>query len=230
MSTPLRDRLGRGERVTMVHLAFNSPNLVEYLASLGFDAVMIVCEHTSASVGCVESMARAARASGIAALVRPENASPEVITRYLDCRVSGLIVPHVDSAQQARAIVETVRYAYPRDSERFLIVAMIESVAALAALPEICAVDGIDVLFLARVDLSKSMGLGGDKSHPLVRAEIDAAIGRIRAAGRIAGAAGDFDRVTEVAEGGAQLIFLTAKALIEFGAKSYLDRLASARC
>ena len=56
----------------MVNLTFNSPNLVEYLASLGFEAVMLDCEHTSASVERVEELARAARAAGIAAIVRPE--------------------------------------------------------------------------------------------------------------------------------------------------------------
>lgn len=224
----LRKRLALGERLTMVHLAFNSPNLVEYLAELHFDAVMIDCEHTSASVERVEEMVRAARASGIAALVRPESATPEILTRYIDCKADGLVIPHVESVQDAQAIVDAVRYARPRDHDKLLLVAMLESVRALEALESICTVDGIDVYFLARVDLSKSMGLGGDKTHPRVRAEIDRAITRIRAAGRHAGAAGDMNGVIEVAGLGAQLIFVTAKALLQFGAEQYLSRLQSA--
>lgn len=212
----------------MVNLTFNSPNLVEYLGSLGFDAVMIDCEHTSASVERVEELARAARAASISAIVRPEKLDEALISRYLDCKVAGIIVPHVDDAAAARRLVEIVRYARPDTHQDLVIIAMLESAAAVAHVDHILEVDGIDVLFLARVDLSKSMGYRGDKRHPEVRATVDRLIARIRAAGRQVGAAGDFDQVEEIVAQGAHLIFVGMKSLIEPGAREYLEKLASA--
>jgi len=69
----LKQTLDGGGTAVMVNLTFNSPNLVEHLAALGFDAVMLDCEHTSASVESIEELARAARAAGIAAIVRPDH-------------------------------------------------------------------------------------------------------------------------------------------------------------
>ena len=223
----LKDVLAAGEPAVMVNLTFNSPNLVEYLASLGYHAVMIDCEHTSASIERVEELARAARASGIAAIVRPEKLDEALITRYLDCNIAGIIVPHVDDAAAARRIVDIVRYARPDSYQNLVIMAMLESAAAVANIDEILEVEGIDVFFLARVDLSKSLGFGGDKRHPQVRATVDRLIARIRASGRHAGAAGDYDQVQDIVAQGVRLIFIGTKGLIEPGARTYLEKVAS---
>jgi len=220
----LKKIFAEGGKVVMVNLIFNSPNLVEYLGSLGFEAVMLDCEHTSASVERIEELARAARASGIAAIVRPEKLDEALITRYLDCKVSGLMIPHVDDAATARRVVDAVRYALPNTYEDIAIIAMLESAAAVENIDEILAVEGIDVFFLARVDLSKSLGFRGDKKHPEVRATVDRLIERIHAAGRVAGAAGDFDMVEEIAAKNARLIFVSTKGLLEPGARSYRQK------
>lgn len=224
----LKRAIAGGHTAVMVNLGFNSPTLVEYLAALGFDAVMLDCEHTSASVERIEELARAARASGIAAIVRPEKFDEALITRYLDCRVAGIMVPHVDDAATARRIVDVVRYALPDRWQDIAIIVMLESATAVTNLDEILSVEGIDVFFIARVDLAKSMGLGGDKRHPEVVATVRRSIARIRAAGRLAGAGGDFDNASEVAALGARLVFVGTKALLEPGAKAYLDLVSGA--
>ena len=226
--TLLKQRLATGGPAVMVNLSFNSPLLVEHLAGLGFDAVMIDCEHTSASVERVEELARAARATGIAAIVRPEKLDDALITRYLDCQIAGLMVPHVDDASAARKMVEIVRYARPDSHQKLVLVAMIESKSAVTQIDEILGVEGIDVFFLARVDLSKSLGFGGDKRHPQVRSTVDGLIARIRASGRQAGAAGDYDQVEDIVAQGVSLVFVGTKALLEPGARSYLDKVAQA--
>jgi 4-hydroxy-2-oxoheptanedioate aldolase len=190
---------------------------------------MLDCEHTSASVERIEELARAARACGIAAIVRPEKFDETLVTRYLDCKVAGLMVPHVDDAATARRIVECVRYALPDRWQDIAIIVMLESTTAVANLDEILAVDGIDVFFIARVDLSKSMGLGGDKRHPEVVATVRRTVARIREAGRHAGAGGDFDNVEDVVRMGARLVFVGTKGLLEPGAKAYLDLVSRAR-
>lgn len=224
----LKKVLAGGGTAVLVNLGFNSPALVEHLGALGFDAVMIDCEHTSATVERVEELARAARASGIAAIVRPEKFDEALVTRYLDCKVHGIMVPHVDDAATARRIVDTVRYALPDRHRDIAIIAMLESTTAIANLDEILAVDGIDVFFLARVDLSKSMGHGGDKKHPEVVATVRRSIARIREAGRHAGAGGDYGVVDEIVKQGARLVFVGTKGLLEPGAKAYLDMVSRA--
>jgi len=96
-------------------------------------------------------------------------------------------------------------------------------------LDEILAVDGIDLFFIARVDLSKSMGFKGDKHHPEVRAAVDRLIDRIHAAGRKVGVAGDYDRVDEMVAKNVNLLFVSTKGLLEPGVKSYRERALAAR-
>jgi len=224
----LKQIFADGGSAVIVNLMFNSANLVEYLGSLGFEAVMLDCEHSSASVERIEELARAARVAGIAAIVRPEKLDEALITRYLDCKVSGIMIPHVDDAVTAQRIVDAVRYALPNSYEDILIIAMLESAQAIANIDEILAVDGIDVFFIARVDLSKSLGYGGDKRHPEVRATVDRLISRIQAAGRHAGAAGDYDMVSEIAAQGVRLVFVGTKNLLEPGARAYREMVSRA--
>jgi 2-keto-3-deoxy-L-rhamnonate aldolase RhmA len=225
----LKQSLASGTPAIMVNLIFNSPNLVEYFGGLGFEAVMLDCEHTSASVERIEELVRAARASGIAAIVRPEKLDEALITRYLDCKPAGIMVPHVDDAATAQRIVDMVRYALPKTWQDIVIVAMLESAAAVANIDAILEVEGIDVFFLARVDLSKSLGYQGDKRHPEVRKVVDHLIERIRAAGRMVGAAGDYDQVSEIAAMDVQLIYVSTKALLEPGALAYRGAVQRAR-
>ncbi len=70
-------------------------------------------------------MARAARAGGISAIVRPEKLDEALVTRYLDCKVAGLMIPHVNDAATARSIVEMVRYAQPATHQDLLLIAML---------------------------------------------------------------------------------------------------------
>jgi 4-hydroxy-2-oxoheptanedioate aldolase len=207
--------------ITTVYNAFNSPALVEFIASLGFDSIIIDCEHSSATFETVEHMVRAARASGIGAIIRPERLERALITRYLESRPAGLMLPLVHDADMARRFVEIVRYAAPGRKD-LLLIAMLESQEGLANLEEIAAVDGIDVLFFARVDLSKSMGIPNGKLDPRVRDAIDLAVDRTVKAGKVAGAAGDFDNAEAALRRGVRLLFIGTKALLQHGADAYL--------
>jgi 4-hydroxy-2-oxoheptanedioate aldolase len=224
MSREFKPRILAGGSAFMAHVRFNAPNLVEYLGRLGFDAVMLDCEHGSASVERIEEMARAARAAGIAAIVRPEKLDRAIITRYINCGVDGIMVPLVQDAAMAREIVQIVHYARPADHTRLLVIAMIESVEAVAALPEMLAVDGIDVFFVARGDLSKSMGYLGEKTHPAVQPVLDRALATILGAGACVGAAGDFGTVREVMAKGARLVLVSVEGLLAQATRAYMER------
>ena len=170
MANEFKDKLKRDEVVVVVNPDHPSASLTEFVAGLGFDGVFIDCEHGFAGIERVQDMCRAARAVGVQSIVRPENDAPHLITRYLDAGAGGIMVPHVESAEAASRIVATVRYARPKDHADKVLVAMIESVAAIAALPEMLEVEGVDVFFLGPNDLSHSMGYPAQMHHPEVKA------------------------------------------------------------
>lgn len=220
----LKQKLSTGAPVFMARVPFNAPRFVEHLGRIGLDAVMLDCEHTSASVERIEELARAAHAVGIPAIVRPETLDRAVITRYLDAGADGIMVPLVETAAMAREIVQILRYARPRNHAELLAIAMIESVPAVDALPEMLGVEGIDVFFVARGDLAKSMGLAGEKTHPAVQPVLDRALATIRDAGAWAGAAGDADGVEAVVRKGARLVMVSPDALLQRAFAEYRQR------
>jgi 4-hydroxy-2-oxoheptanedioate aldolase len=162
MSEALRAKLARGEPVVVVNPDHPSASLVERLGRLPIDAVFIDCEQGSPDVESVEHMARAARLTGVASLVRLYTREDWAIERYLGRGVDGIVVPRLEKASEAQNVVAAVRYCYPRDHARKLVVIQIETRSALEGLDDFLAVDGVDVLFLGPIDLSKSLGHGGD--------------------------------------------------------------------
>ena len=150
----------------MVNADHPSPSLVERMGRLPIDAVFIDCEQGSPDVESVENMARAARLAGLTSLVRLFDQRDWVIERYMGRGVDGIVVPRLETAEQAAAVVDAVRYCFPTRHADKIVVIQIETRAALEALDEFLAVDGIDVLFLGPVDLAKSLGFAGDYRRP----------------------------------------------------------------
>jgi 4-hydroxy-2-oxoheptanedioate aldolase len=179
-----KSRLAAGECLVMMNPDHPSPSLVEFIATLGVDAVMIDTEQGSPDVQTVEEMARAARAAGLCALVRLFSPDPWVIERYLLRGVHGIVVPRIDTAVQARRVTEDVRYSFPAAFAQKAVIVQIETANAIQELDGFLAIGGVDAYFLGPVDLAKSLGHGGDYRHPEVMSVLDGAIGRIVAAGR----------------------------------------------
>lgn len=220
----LMQLLNNGGHAVLVNPDFETPTMVDFLGDLGFESVMLDCEHGTLSVEGVMNLARAARAAGMSSIVRPEYMHRALITRYLDCRIDGIMVPLIGDAATAREVVDIVRYARPDDHADVMIIAMIETVDALANLPEILEVDGISAFFVARGDLSKTLGYPNQKDHPVVIAALDDAIAKIRAAGKIVAAAGDWDSVGATIDKGVQLLYIHANTLLKKGAGTYRER------
>src|SRR5262245_64470839 len=137
MANKFKDKLKRDEVVVVVNPDHPSASLTEFVAGLGFDGVFIDCEHGMASIESVQEMCRAARAAGVQSIVRPENDAPFLVTRYLDAGAGGVMVPHVDTAEAARQVVSTVRYARPKDFSDKVVIAMVEALTATANLPDL---------------------------------------------------------------------------------------------
>jgi 2-keto-3-deoxy-L-rhamnonate aldolase RhmA len=172
---------------------------VELIAAAGYDFVVIDLEHTLIGPDLLASMLLAARAAGIAALVRV--AAPHQVAQALDAGAEGIVFPRIGSEQAARDAVRLCHFAphgerglnatwhsrYGRDDlvstletarESTLVVAMIEDLEGIEQADAIAAVNGVDVLLEGAADLSQWLGRPWQTRHPEVRA----AVSRIRAA------------------------------------------------
>jgi len=225
MANRFKEKLQRDEVVVVVNPDHPSPSLTEFVAGLGFDGVFIDCEHGMASVERVQDMCRAARVVGVQSIVRPECDAQHTITRYFDAGAGGIMVPHVETAAAALKIVETARYACPKDASDKVIVVMIESTEALSRLGEIVAVDGIDVFFMGPNDLSQSMNVPGQTEHPRVKAAIKEAAARIRAAGKIPGTLVGRDNAAEYVAAGCRYLYEHANNFMRTGARDFAKHL-----
>jgi 2-keto-3-deoxy-L-rhamnonate aldolase RhmA len=220
-----KEKLLRDDVVVVLNPDHPSASLTEFVAALGFDGVFIDCEHGMAGIERVQDMCRAARVVGVQSIVRPETDAPHLITRYLDAGAGGVMVPHIETPEAARKVVEAVRYARPNDHDDKVVVAMLESIAAIDRLDEMLSVEGVDVFFIGPNDLSQSMKLAGQIHHPEVKATIKQAAAKIRAAGRISGTLVVRENAAEYVAAGCRYLYEHANNFMALGALDFKERL-----
>lgn len=201
----LKAKMAAGEPVVGGFLGWPSPQVVEAVALAGYDFVILDNEHGYLD-GRLEPLIVMAERHGLSPVVRVPAVDPVHILQALDLGAAGLHVPQVQCAAQAAAAVEAAKYpplgrrgaafstrsaAYGlrRGQEYFdwanretLVVVHVETAEAVAALEEIAAVEGIDIVFIGPTDLSASMGFGG-LPHPEVTAVIEDAFQRCQRQG-----------------------------------------------
>lgn len=227
MANSLKQKLLRNETALVVNPDHPSPSLTEFVAGLGVDGIFIDCEHGMAGIERVSEMCRAARVAGVPSVVRPECDAPWLITRYLDAGANGVMVPHIDDEVMAARLVQTVRYARPRDHDDKLVIAMIESLEAVSRLDAILGVDGIDVFFVGPNDLSQSMGLAGQMHHPDVKALVKDLGARIRAAGKVPGTLVVQQTAAEFVDAGFGYLYEHANNFLAAGAALFRQQLSA---
>lgn len=217
----IKDKLARGEVVSMINPDHPSPSLVEFIGGLGFDAIFIDCEHGMAGIERVQEMCRAARCVGATPIIRPDTNAPWLITRYFDAGAEGVMVPHIETAEDAKNLVSAVRYARHSDHASKLVITLLESKQALSNIAEIAAVDGIDVLFVGPGDLSNSLGLPGQRFHPTVREQVMKAGQQINSLGKPSGTLVRSDNAAEYIANGFTFIYEHANAFLLDGANRF---------
>ncbi|GGV17098.1 hypothetical protein GCM10010182_42680 [Actinomadura cremea] len=207
--TGLKERIRAGETSLGGLLRLPGEFLVELAAVAGLGHVLIDCEHGPADLVALQRHIVAAEAHGLDVLVRVGSGDPGLILRVLDLGATGIVVPHVDTAEDARAAVAAAHYPplgtrgfatysragrfgatsiadhLRRSAERTVVVVMAETPEACANAPEIAAVEGVDAVMVGPADLSVAMGLTGGAAEPAVRAATEA----VRSAAAGAGAA-----------------------------------------
>jgi 4-hydroxy-2-oxoheptanedioate aldolase len=228
----LRARLQAGDSITMFNPHHVSPGLSVRLVELGADSIFVDCEHGTWSFEDVRITGQIVRGAGGAAIVRPHSHERPVLIRYLNAGADGIMVPMVDTLDQARAVVDAVRYALPSDHEKRLVVSMVETLEAIENLDEILTVDGIDVFFIGPGDLSQNMGYPpapafGEPRPEEVMERVAYAVHKIRDAGKIAGTLVTADEMPHWLEKGVQYFYVHSDPFLRIGMngiKSILKR------
>ncbi|MFT4037482.1 MAG: aldolase/citrate lyase family protein [Thermomicrobiales bacterium] len=193
---PVKAKLRNGEIVMGVFIPMPSPDVVEIVALAGFDFVLMDAEHGRISPDDIYPMILAAEARGIPAMVRVGENDRQVILKYLDLGVSGMMIPQTSTPELVREAIDAMRYApaglrglaggrtfdygvgKPMPelintlNERVLSIAQFEHIDALKHLDAILATPGLDVLFVGPSDLGQSMGYGGQYGVAEVEAVI----------------------------------------------------------
>jgi 4-hydroxy-2-oxoheptanedioate aldolase len=221
----LKASLAAREPVTLVTLQFPSLPLAEFVSAQGADAVFIDCEHGGPSIETVAHLAMAIRAGGATSIVRPWSADTDLLKRYIDCGIDGVIVPGVSGARAAARAIQAIRDTGAFDKRDVAVIALIETVEGLGNLEAIAAVPGVDGINIGSADLAVSMGLGRKPDEPRVRDAALDAFRRCRAAGRAAGApVRRFGEAAFIANGGTIFDYNTADLLKDALSRAQADR------
>lgn len=203
----MRRRLAAGEVVlgTMV-TEFATPAIARLTAAAGAEFTLFDLEHTGYGIDRMRSVLAAARAADTVPFLRVADAAYDLIARGLDLGALGVMVPAVESADEARLVASAARFpplgkrgfgllmrdewepagvpaTIAKANAETMVLVQIETADGLEAVEEIAAVDGIDVLWIGHFDLTASLGIPGDFASARYRAAVD----RVLAAGAAAG-------------------------------------------
>ena len=202
---PARERLRKGELSLGIGLRqARTVDIAAAMASCGFDWLFIDLEHGTMPLDTAVQISVAALTAGISPVVRVPSRQYSLATRVLDGGALGIVMPHVDTAEEARAIVGHLKYpplghrsmaggmayfgfrAVPTGeaaatmNAETLVVVMLETPQAIANADAIAAVEGVDVLLIGTNDLLMEMGLAGEFDHAEVARAYEAVISACR--------------------------------------------------
>ena len=221
----VKEKLQRGEVVASLTIRLvPGVEVVRIAKTAGFDSLYIDLEHSSFSIETTSQLCIMALEAGLPALVRVPANTPEYVSRVLDGGALGVIAPGVRNAAEAKAVVAAAKYpplgarglsgalpqlgyrsvpaaqALPALNAATMVVVQFESAASLAAMEEIIAVDGVDMVLIGVNDLLADLGIPGDYDHPRVREAYAKTIAACRRRGKHCGVGGLATRPDLVAE------------------------------
>jgi 2-keto-3-deoxy-L-rhamnonate aldolase RhmA len=196
---------------TMV-FEFATPGVARIAASAGADFVVFDQEHSGWGIDTIRMLMATARAAEIVPLVRVPAAQYHFVARPLDVGASGVMVPMVETVEQARLVVNAAKYppqggrgaafgighddydaaedvvsGMRRANDETLVIAQIETTRGIENVGEIAAVEDLDVLWIGHNDLTNSMGIPGQFDHPDYLRAIDRFLEACRGNGKAPG-------------------------------------------
>ena len=221
IANPFKKAIMAGQQQIGLWSTIRDNAATEMLAGLGFDWLLLDCEHTANDLNSILSMLQAMSAYATHPVVRPTELNAAEIKRLLDVGAQTLLIPYVQTVEEAKLAIEAVDYAprgfrgmggstranrfgtvpdyFTRAREEICLLVQIETQKGLDNLDEIAALDGIDGVFIGPADLSASLGHAGNVRHPDVEEAIRDGIQRVRALGKPAGFLSVDDALTAIA-------------------------------
>lgn len=205
-----RDALRAGRAQIGLWIGMATANAAEALATTGFDWLLLDGEHAPNDPRSVLDQLRAVAPYPVHPIVRPVQGDVALVKQYLDIGAQTLLVPMIDTAEQAKLMVRAMHYApegirgmgaalarasrwnqvddyLNQANSQMCLLVQAETTEAIENLGAIAAVDGVDGVFFGPADLSASMGFRGQPSHPEVQRTILEGIATVRAAGKAPG-------------------------------------------
>lgn len=251
--TTFRERLHTNPPLLGLWQALANAYTAEICASAGFDWLLFDGEHAPNNMQTLLAQLQAVAPYPVEPIARPRSGDPAIIKQYLDLGFRTLLIPMVDSAEEAAALVAATRFpplgirgvasATSRASgfgtvpgylqgahEHICLITQIESVAGLDAIEAVAAVDGVDALFIGPGDLAAGLGHLGDPRHDAVQAAIDDAIRRIHLSGKPSGifALDAADATARIADGVSFVSVGTDVGLLANGGRALIANIRTA--
>src|SRR5215469_16563378 len=210
-----RERLEKGEMSLGVGIrTARTVDIAKMMKTAGYDWLFIDLEHGPMSIEFATTLAVAALDTGISPIVRVPFMQHTMATRVLDSGALGIVMPHVDTPEQAHEIVDHLKYPpighrslagsqaifdfkplpisemVEAANAALLVIPLMETPTAIANAEAIAAVPGVDALLIGTNDLSAEMGLPGEFGHPKIAAAYETVIAACRKHGKWPGMGG----------------------------------------
>ncbi len=243
----VKQKLAAGEVASIV-AGFDDSDWIDQFGRVGFDGIWLESEHGPVDFADVSDLTRACDLWGMTSILRVNQNEQSVIYRALDRGAQGIVVPHVNTREEAENVVAGGKFApighrglfFSRQAygvpdylkvanDHTLLVILIEDIVAVENLDEILEVDQIDVFHVASQDLAASMGHIGDVDHPEVQRTIDESLARIQARGKIAGATTNNSNVAKYTAAGVRFVLCPSASWVASGAREFLQQAESGR-
>ena len=241
-----KEKLNAGEAAIVVG-GLNSPDDIDAFGPTAnandIAGVWLEGEHGGVDASTLGNLTRACDLWGLTPVCRINENSQGLIYRTLDCGAQGIVVPHVNTADEARNVVDGGKFPpigkrgaytsrqghgvanYMQIADDYsLLVILIEDIIAYQNLDEILEVDNIDVFFVAPSDFAASMGHTGDIGHPEVVETMNDAFRRIEAAGRNSGATCAEAEIPRYLDLGAKFLLTSIGPWLSQGAASFMNK------
>ena len=243
----VKQKLAAGGTAYLVS-GLEGPDDIDQFGPVGFDGAWLEAEHGSVDFGDIPDLSRACDLWGMTSILRVNSNQQSLIYRSLDRGAQGIVVPHVNTREEAENVVEGGKFAplgrrglftsrqgigvsdyVSLANDQTVLIVLIEDIIAVENLDQILEVDHIDIFFVAPSDLAATMGLIGQHDHPQVQAIIDETLARIQKRGRVAGTLANNENVGRYSAAGVRCFLTNTSPWLEAGARDFMDSSETAR-
>ncbi|MGD8563026.1 MAG: HpcH/HpaI aldolase/citrate lyase family protein [Desulfarculaceae bacterium] len=234
---PLKRKLANGKKTAGAWAFGGNPISIEILCNAGFDWLIIDMEHGPNDIGSVAEQIRAMKGTGVAPIVRAPWNDFVIIKRILDLGAYGVIIPSINTAEEAQTAVTACKYPpegirgiaastraarfgqnsmgyFTKANQEILVIVQIETALAVQNAETISQVEGVDGVFIGPMDLATSMGHLADPSHPQMAALISSVEEKVKKSHKFMGTvSASWPQAKELYERGYQFVTLLSDVM-----------------